>query len=108
MHELDNASISPGSQFITAANARGGCADWGVTTLNNATATLFTIAFSYTLASAPTAYDLTFMGPTGNAITIGGNPLVDQTSVNKLTQFQIQLNGPIGDAVHSVHWKAFL
>lgn len=104
MHELDNASISPGSQFITAANARGGCADWGVTTLNNATATLFTIAFSYTLASAPTAYDVTFMSPSGNAITIGGTALVGSST----TQFQIQLNGPIGDTVHSVHWKAYL
>lgn len=102
--ELDNASISPGSQFITVENASGGAADWGIFTFDDIGRTLWTVLFSYTLASAPLSYRLTFMAPSGNTIVIGGNALTGAST----SQFQIQLQGPCGDLVHSVRWEAFL
>ena len=99
---VDN--LGPGSAQILAANALAGTlVDFGVFALNNATTTLWTISFSYTLAAAPTSYELTFMAPSGNTNIAFGNALIGSS----MTQFQVQLQGPIGDTVHSVRWKAF-
>lgn len=99
---VDN--LGPGSAQILAEDASGGAADWGVFVFNNASTTLWTIPFSYTLPSAPTSYRLTFMAPSGNTIVVYGNALIGSS----LTQFQIQLQGPTGDLVHSARWEAFL
>ena len=97
---VDN--VSSGSAQISLANL--GCPiDFGVLALNNATTTLWTVNFTATLAAAPTSYNLTFMAPSGNVILPMGIPLLSSS----LTQFQIQLLGPIGDILHSVRWEAF-
>ena len=92
----------PGSAKI-AFNDAGLPIDWGVYAITNPAATLLTIPFSGALAAAPTSYNLTFLGPTGNTIVVGGTALIGTS----LTQFQVQLQGPPGDAVHSVRWEAF-
>lgn len=87
-----------------AYSAAGIPVDLGVFTFNNSATTLWTVPFNYTLPSAPSSYELTFMAPSGNTIVVFGNALVGSST----TQFQIQLQGPAGDTVHSVRWKAFL
>lgn len=93
-----------GSAKITTANMIGGkLLAYGLFDLDDDTQTLWTVPFGATLGSAPTRYELTFQAPSGNTNIAFGNALTDVS----LTQFQIQLQGPIGDADHQVFWKAF-
>ncbi len=93
-----------GSAKITTANVVGGkLVAYGVFALNDAAQTLWTVPFGSDLGLAPASYELTFMAPSGNTNIAFGNALIDTSH----TQFQIQLQGPIGDADHTVRWKAF-